>query len=47
LGGGSGWVVLGYNTHLDIVENYRLWDHLHFPASTVSLLVMDMYEYSY
>ena len=47
LGGGSGWVILGYNTHLDTIENYRLWDHLHFPASTVPLLVMDMYEHSY
>jgi Fe-Mn family superoxide dismutase len=47
LGGGSGWVVLGYNTHLDAVENYWLADHLHFPASTTPLLVMDMYEHSY
>jgi Fe-Mn family superoxide dismutase len=47
LGGGSGWVVLGYNTHLDTVENYWLADHLHFPASTTPLLVMDMYEHSY
>lgn len=47
LGGGSGWVILGYNTHLETIENYWLWDHLHFPASTVPLLVMDMYEHSY
>jgi superoxide dismutase, Fe-Mn family len=47
LGGGSGWVVLGYNSHLDTVENYWLADHLHFPASTTPLLVLDMYEHSY
>lgn len=47
LGGGSGWVVLGYNTHFNTVENYWLWDHMHFPAGTTPLLVMDMYEHSY
>jgi superoxide dismutase, Fe-Mn family len=47
LGGGSGWVVLGYNTHLNTVENYWLSDHLHYPAGSVPLLVMDMYEHSY
>src|SRR6266568_783769 len=29
LGGGSGWVVLGYNAHLRQLENYWLWDHMH------------------
>jgi Fe-Mn family superoxide dismutase len=47
LGGGSGWVVLGYNTHFQTLENYWLADHMHFPASTVPLLVLDMYEHSY
>jgi superoxide dismutase, Fe-Mn family len=47
LGGGSGWVILGYNGHLNTVENYWLADHMHFPASTTPLLVMDMYEHSY
>jgi superoxide dismutase, Fe-Mn family len=47
LGGGSGWVMLGYNTHLNTVENYWLWDHMHFPAGTTPLVVMDMYEHSY
>ena len=47
LGGGSGWVVLGYNRQLRQIENYWLWDHLHGPADTVPLLVMDMYEHSY
>ena len=26
--GGSGWVVLGYNLHLGIMENYWCWDHM-------------------
>ena len=47
LGGGSGWVMLGYNAHTGQVENYWLWDHLHGPPSTLPLLVMDMYEHSY
>lgn len=47
LGGGSGWVVLGFNTHTRQFENYWLADHAHGPAATVPLLVMDMYEHSY
>jgi Fe-Mn family superoxide dismutase len=47
LGGGSGWVVLGYNLHTGTLENYWQWDHLHSPAATLALLVMDMYEHSY
>jgi Fe-Mn family superoxide dismutase len=47
LGGGSGWVVLGFNRQFGTAENYWLADHLHSPASTVPLLVMDMYEHSY
>ncbi|MBI2970461.1 MAG: superoxide dismutase [Gammaproteobacteria bacterium] len=47
LGGGSGWVVLAYNRHLNTLENYWLWDHMHFPAGAIPLLVMDMYEHSY
>ena len=47
LGGGSGWVVLGYNTHTAQLENYWLADHAHGPAATLPLLVMDMYEHSY
>lgn len=47
LGGGSGWVVLGCNLHTGQLENYWLWDHLHGPAATLPLLVMDMYEHSY
>lgn len=47
LGGGSGWVVLGFNTHTRQLENYWLADHAHGPASTQPILVMDMYEHSY
>jgi len=47
LGGGSGWVVLGYNRHFQVLENYWMADHMHSPATTVPLLVMDMYEHSY
>jgi len=47
LGGGSGWVVLGYNLHTQAIENYWLADHAHGPAATMPLLVMDMYEHAY
>lgn len=47
LGGGSGWVMLGYNLHSGLLENYWLWDHLHAPSATLPILVMDMYEHSY
>jgi Fe-Mn family superoxide dismutase len=47
LGGGSGWVVLGFNQHTLQLENYWLADHAHGPAATTPILVMDMYEHSY
>lgn len=47
LGGGSGWVMLGWNFHAQTLENFWMWDHMHAPVSTVPLLVMDMYEHSY
>lgn len=47
LGGGSGWVVLGYNEHLQLLENYWLADHAHNPPHTRPVLVMDMYEHAY
>jgi superoxide dismutase, Fe-Mn family len=47
LGGGSGWVVLGYNRQFETLENYWLADHMHAPTSTEPLLVIDMYEHSY
>ena len=47
LGGGSGWVVLGFNQHLKLLENYWLADHATNPAFTTPVLVMDMYEHAY
>ena len=47
LGGGSGWVVLGYNQHIKLLENYWLADHASNPAHTTPILVMDMYEHAY
>lgn len=47
LGGGSGWVVLGYNRQFGTLENYWMADHMHFPVATEPLLVIDMYEHSY
>ena len=47
LGGGSGWVMLGYNLHTRQLENYWMADHAHAPAATVPVLVMDMYEHAY
>lgn len=47
LGGGSGWVTLGLNLHSGTLENYWHADHAHAPTTTLSLLVLDMYEHSY
>lgn len=47
LGGGSGWVVLGFNTRLKLLENYWMADHSNHPAETTPVLVMDMYEHAY
>ncbi len=47
LGGGSGWVVLGYNQKLRLLENYWLADHATAPAFTAPMLVLDMYEHAY
>jgi Fe-Mn family superoxide dismutase len=47
LGGGSGWVVLGFNQHTRQLENYWMADHAHAPAATKPILVMDMYEHAY
>jgi Fe-Mn family superoxide dismutase len=47
LGGGSGWVVLGFNNRLKLLENYWMADHATAPAYTTPVLVLDMYEHSY
>ena len=47
LAGGSGWVVLGFNRHLGLLENYWMADHATAPVGVVPLLVLDMYEHSF
>jgi superoxide dismutase, Fe-Mn family len=47
LAGGSGWVVLGFNRKLKLLENYWMADHATGPADTTPVLVMDMYEHAY
>jgi superoxide dismutase, Fe-Mn family len=47
LGGGSGWVMLGYNSHTNLLENFWMADHAHAPAATSPILVLDMYEHAY
>jgi superoxide dismutase, Fe-Mn family len=47
LGGGSGWVVLGFNRRLKLLENYWMADHATGPIDTTPILVMDMYEHAY
>jgi Fe-Mn family superoxide dismutase len=47
LGGGSGWVVLGYNPGLGLLENYWMADHATGPVGVTPLLVMDMYEHAF
>lgn len=47
LGGGSGWVILSYNTHFHKMENHGLADHLQNPPASIPLLVLDMFEHSY
>lgn len=47
LAGGSGWVMLGYNETLGILENHWMADHATAPAHTRPLLVLDMYEHAF
>ena len=47
LAGGSGWVMLGYNRRLNLLENHWMADHATAPADTAPILVMDMYEHAY
>jgi superoxide dismutase, Fe-Mn family len=42
LAGGSGWVMLGYNEALGILENHWMADHATAPVHTRPLLVLDM-----
>jgi superoxide dismutase, Fe-Mn family len=47
LGGGSGWVVLGFNRKLRLLENYWMADHSTGPVDVAPVLVMDMYEHAF
>jgi superoxide dismutase, Fe-Mn family len=47
LAGGSGWVMLGYNRSLRLLENSWMADHATAPADTTALLVLDMYEHAF
>ena len=47
LGGGSGWVILGFNMHTGEAHNYWSWDHMHNAPTAYPLLVLDMYEHAY
>jgi Fe-Mn family superoxide dismutase len=47
LAGGSGWVMLGYNQSLKLLENCWMADHATAPANTTPLLVLDMYEHAF
>ncbi|MEO6368905.1 MAG: Fe-Mn family superoxide dismutase, partial [Steroidobacteraceae bacterium] len=47
IAGGSGWVMLGYNQSLQLLENYWMADHATAPANTTPLLVLDMYEHAF
>jgi len=47
LAGGSGWVILAYNQHTCSLHNYWAWDHTTSAASSIPLLILDMYEHSF
>jgi superoxide dismutase, Fe-Mn family len=47
LGGGSGWVVLGYNRGLGVLENYWMADHATGPVGVSPILVLDVYEHAF
>lgn len=47
LGGGSGWVILGYNLHAGAIRTYWSGSHSQTAATGLPLLVMDMYEHAY
>jgi Fe-Mn family superoxide dismutase len=47
LAGGSGWVMLGYNHGLGLLENSWMADHSTAPANTTPIIMMDMYEHAF
>ena len=44
---GTGWVVLGFNRKLRLLENYWMADHSTGPVDVAPVLVMDMYEHAF
>jgi Fe-Mn family superoxide dismutase len=47
LGGGSGWVILAYELETSALRTLWSGNHTQAPATSVPLLVLDMYEHSY
>ena len=47
LGGGSGWVILGYELDTGALRTSWSGNHTQVLATSVPLLVLDMYEHSY
>jgi Fe-Mn family superoxide dismutase len=47
LAGGSGWVIVAYDSHRSELAHRVCSDHAHAGAFDVPLLVLDMYEHSY
>ena len=47
LGGGSGWVIVGYDPATQSLHDWWAFDHTHGVAVGSPILVMDMYEHSY
>jgi superoxide dismutase, Fe-Mn family len=47
LNGGSGWVVLAFNFHLNRLENFWAPDHMHSALCNAPILIMDMFEHAY
>jgi Fe-Mn family superoxide dismutase len=47
LGGGSGWVILGYELETGTLRTTAAGNHTQAQAFTVPILVMDMYEHAY
>jgi Fe-Mn family superoxide dismutase len=47
LGGGSGWVVLGWDLRREVAHVFSAASHREIEALSAPLLVMDMYEHAY
>ena len=47
LGGGSGWAILGFELETGALRTWWSGHHTQALATSVPLLVLDMYEHSY